>query len=323
MVRGWIGAPRDARAAKMRGEGSPSLEIEAAMDFESALQLSRTACGLGAPLSLVCQEASSSAGAFAPLDYPRPFLLVGRHPLADLSLNNPQVSRRHTYLQAIAGRVFCVDLESRTQTRWEGEEAARSQGWLDPGRFIQVGPYRIHRTDRGPDEPAGSEALDPFAPPDGEGSEPDSLPRLMLELPMWVGGQPAIWAMRGLLALMGRSERCQFSFGDDSISRYHACLVRTPLGLWVVDLAAREGCTSTGSGCAGPGSPRVTCSDSVGSPSSFVMKPHPRGSVVVTCLSRPGPVRPHPRLLVPSPLRNRPGAGGEAWRSGSRRAVPA
>jgi pSer/pThr/pTyr-binding forkhead associated (FHA) protein len=175
------------------------------------------------------------------LDYPRPFLLVGRHPLADLFLNHPQVSRRHAYLQAIAGRVFGVDLQSRTQTYWDGQEAAQAQGWLDPGRFIQVGPYWIHRTDRNPEEPAGSEALDPFAPRDGAGLEGDSLPRPMLELPMRVGGQPALWTMSGLLALVGRSERCQFAFGDQSVSRYHACLVRTPMGLWVVDLASREG----------------------------------------------------------------------------------
>jgi pSer/pThr/pTyr-binding forkhead associated (FHA) protein len=211
------------------------------MSFETALQQFRTACGLSAPLSLVCQEASSAAGAYTPLDYPRPFLLVGRHPQADLSLNHPLVSRRHAYLQAIAGRVFWVDLESRTQTYWDGQEEARAQGWLDPGSFIQVGPYRIHRTDRHPEEPARCEALDPFAPWDGAGSEGDALPRSMLELPMRVGGQPSLWVMSGLLALVGRSQRCQFAFGDLSVSRYHACLVRNPMGLWVVDLAAREG----------------------------------------------------------------------------------
>ena len=211
------------------------------MSFESALQLFRNACGLVAPLSLVCQDASSSAGAFTPLDYPRPFLLVGRHPLADLYLNHTQVSRRHAYLQAIAGRVFGVDLESRTQTYWNGQETAQTQGRLDPGQFIQVGPYRIHRTDRHTEQPARPEALDPFAPRSEEESERDPLPRPMLELPIRVSGLSSTWAMSGLLALMGRSERCQFTFGDDSVSRYHACLVRTPMGLWVVDLAAREG----------------------------------------------------------------------------------
>jgi pSer/pThr/pTyr-binding forkhead associated (FHA) protein len=211
------------------------------MSFESALQLFRTACGLGAPLSLVCQDASSSAGAYTPLDHSRPFLLVGRLPLADLSLNNTQISRRHAYLQAIEGRVSCIDLESRTKTYWDGREVAQSRGWLDPGHFIQVGPYRIHRTDRQLEELASSEALDPFAPWDGEASGRDSPPRAGLELPMRAGGQSSTWSIEGLLALVGRSERCQFVLADDSVSQYHACLVRTPLGIWVVDLVAREG----------------------------------------------------------------------------------
>src|SRR5271156_4911913 len=111
------------------------------MSCESALGLFREACGLSAPLALVCQDASSSAGAYTPLDYPRPFMVIGRLPTADLSLNHEQVSRRHVYLQAIEGRVYCIDLESRTKTHWKGQEGAQSQGWLDSGGSIQVGPY--------------------------------------------------------------------------------------------------------------------------------------------------------------------------------------
>jgi hypothetical protein len=41
--------------------------------------------------------------------------------------------------------------------------------------------------------------------------------------------------------LFGRSEECQLVLTDDSISRYHGSLVRTPAGIWVVDLLSREG----------------------------------------------------------------------------------
>ncbi len=44
-----------------------------------------------------------------------------------------------------------------------------------------------------------------------------------------------------MLALVGRSEECQLALADNSISQQHACLVRTPLGTWVVNLGAREG----------------------------------------------------------------------------------
>ena len=34
---------------------------------------------------------------------------------------------------------------------------------------------------------------------------------------------------------------CQLVLTDDSVSRFHAALVPTPSGVWVVDLLAREG----------------------------------------------------------------------------------
>jgi pSer/pThr/pTyr-binding forkhead associated (FHA) protein len=211
------------------------------MSSEPALELFRKACGLSAPLALVCQDASSSAGAYTPLDYPRPFMLIGRLPTADLSLNHDRVSRRHVYLQAVEGRVYCIDLESRTKTHWKGEEVAQSQGWLDPRGSIQVGPYVIHRTDLPPDGDPPSGMADPFSWPGNEGSDPPHLPRPTLELPFRVDGRSSTWAPQGLMALMGRSDRCQLVLTDNAVSQYHACLVRTPLGAWIIDLAAREG----------------------------------------------------------------------------------
>jgi pSer/pThr/pTyr-binding forkhead associated (FHA) protein len=211
------------------------------MSFEPALGLFRRACGLSAPLALVCQDASSPAGAYTPLDYPRPFMVVGRLPTADLSLNHEQVGRRHVYLQAIEGRVYCVDLESRTKTHWKGQAGDQSRGWLDPGGSIQVGPYRIHRTDLQPDSGPNAVIADPFDPPTNEGSDPLHLPRPTLELPFRVDGRSATWAPEGLLALVGRSDRCQLVLSDNNISHYHAALIRTPLGLWIIDLVAREG----------------------------------------------------------------------------------
>jgi len=62
-----------------------------------------------------------------------------------------------------------------------------------------------------------------------------------LELPFRVDGRSSTWAPEGLLALVGRSDRCQLVLIDNNISQYHASLVRTPLGLWIIDLASREG----------------------------------------------------------------------------------
>jgi pSer/pThr/pTyr-binding forkhead associated (FHA) protein len=208
---------------------------------ETALQLFRKACGLSAPLALVCQDASSQVGAYTPLEYARPFMLIGRQPTADLLLNHDQVSRRHAYLQAIVGRVYCIDLASRSKTFWHGHPDARSQGWLDSGQFIQVGPYRIHRTDRPADLEQQAPVTNPLAGEGVEGSHCEVLPRVALELPFRAGGQSSTWTVGGLLTLVGRSTECQLELNDKSVSQYHACLIRTPLGLWVTDLAAREG----------------------------------------------------------------------------------
>ncbi len=62
-----------------------------------------------------------------------------------------------------------------------------------------------------------------------------------LELPFRVNGRSSTWAPEGLLALVGRADRCQLVLTDNTISNYHAAFVRTPLGLWVIDLASREG----------------------------------------------------------------------------------
>jgi pSer/pThr/pTyr-binding forkhead associated (FHA) protein len=215
------------------------------MSHETPLERFRKACGLGAPLALVAQGTDAPAPSSQPLEWPGPFLLIGRHPKDDLSLPSRQVSRRHAYLQAVAGRVICIDLKSRRGTFWDDEAEHRPWGWLDTGGSIRIGPYRIHRTDYQPDEPAP--LLDPFSPRDDRDSVPRPLPRPMLELPFRVGGLTPTWEMSGLLALAGRTEDCQFLLNDDSISRTHASLVRTPLGTWVVDLGARQGVYVNGS----------------------------------------------------------------------------
>jgi hypothetical protein len=56
-----------------------------------------------------------------------------------------------------------------------------------------------------------------------------------------MGGVSSTWELPGLLAVVGREDHCQFVLENDSISRSHAVLVRTPMGTWVVDLEAREG----------------------------------------------------------------------------------
>src|SRR5271163_402422 len=73
----------------------------------------------------------------------QPFAVIGRDLRADVVLDHVDVSRRHVYLQVVEGRVFWIDLESRTGTR--GERESQRFGWLEGGRTLFVGPYVIRR----------------------------------------------------------------------------------------------------------------------------------------------------------------------------------
>jgi pSer/pThr/pTyr-binding forkhead associated (FHA) protein len=170
-----------------------------------------------------------------------PFALVGRDPQVDMVVRDAQVSRRHAFLHAIAARVFVVDLNSRTKVYWEGEDTPRSRGWLDLDHFVQIGPYRFRRSSRdaGPFDDGESQSW--LAAPDQRPYDAEPALRASLELPIRVGDGPSLWPIEGELALVGRSELCQLVLTEDSISRFHAALVPTPSGVWVVDLLAREG----------------------------------------------------------------------------------
>jgi hypothetical protein len=143
-------------------------------------------------------------------------------------------------LQAIGGGLYCVDLESRSKIRFEGDGGEQSQGWLEPGRFIEIGRCQIRRTDSNPPLSPEARMLDPFAST-GEGLFTHELCRAGLELPVRAREGSAPWRIDGTLALLGRSESCQLVLADETVSKHHACLVRTSAGMWVVELATREG----------------------------------------------------------------------------------
>ncbi len=69
------------------------------------------------------------------------FALVGRSDRCQIRLRHPDVSFRHVYLQNFGGRIFCVDLNSRSGTLW-GDQPRRS-GWLTDSVGPKVGPYQI------------------------------------------------------------------------------------------------------------------------------------------------------------------------------------
>jgi pSer/pThr/pTyr-binding forkhead associated (FHA) protein len=167
--------------------------------------------------------------------FPQPFVVLGRDHRADMLLNDPRISRRHVYLQAVGGWLFWVDLESRTGTRTE--IGPRKSGWLTGNGFLGVGPYAIRRR-AAATEPAGEAALDepPWdLPLVAQAYSREPVPEVALE---FLNGpsRATVWPMRRVLSMIGSARSCKFRLTDRSVSAFHASLVRTPAGLWVVDL---------------------------------------------------------------------------------------
>jgi hypothetical protein len=165
----------------------------------------------------------------------QPFALVGRDSRNHVCLSDSQVSRRHAYLQVVAGQLFCVDLDSRTGVHWP--DGPRPFGWVHPTEEIRIGPFTLSAHPANGDSPPAPPEWDPLgaAPPE------------LTEGPGWfldrwgdTSGLPGRQVKR-VLTLMGRERGCKLRMSDPSVSRFHCSLVWTWRGLWAIDLLSREG----------------------------------------------------------------------------------
>lgn len=169
----------------------------------------------------------------------QPHLLIGAAPNCDVCLEHPDVSQHHAYLQVILGQIACVDLCSRTGTRWDGHQ--KSMDWLTLGRRFHVGPYAVELIDdgRGNQDAPGDFPLDCDALEPGQ-EAPGLLPRVELE---WLNAdfsKPSKRVKR-LITLVGRDPGCQLRLLDPSVSRVHCSLILTKRRFWIVDLLSRKG----------------------------------------------------------------------------------
>jgi predicted component of type VI protein secretion system len=191
------------------------------------------ACGVSGPLQLTVNGPSSHESEVHLLH--QPFALIGRDQRADISLDHKLVSRRHVYLQIVDGQAFWVDLDSRSGTLSEG--ILRRSGWLEAGKPIEIGPFEVQRqlaacltADSCNLEPRSQ--VSPLVARSHGGAP---LPEVALE---FLNGpsRSARWPMNRVMSLIGSAEGCKFRLADPSVSSFHCSLVRTPVGLWVVDL---------------------------------------------------------------------------------------
>jgi hypothetical protein len=191
----------------------------------------REACGLAGPLRLtVAAEGKEDP---VPRELDQPFAMIGRRPGNDLILPHEAVSRYHAYLQVIGGRLFCLDLESRTGTRGENSNASPEQPGFD--QTIRIGPFRIHVSGdlQSSGTWLGSENLkDPLQV---EPAADAFLRAVELDF-LDVDQKRSSWRMTRLLALVGQSARCKVQLVHPSVAKFHCSLLRTPRGVWVVRL---------------------------------------------------------------------------------------
>ena len=170
----------------------------------------------------------------------QPFALIGRDQRADVPLDHALVSRRHVYLQIIEKQGFWIDLDSRSGTFSDGQ--LRKVGWLEPGKLIRIGPFELQQlADGGLAEEAREEGPESKISPlvaRSHGSQP--LPEVTLE---FLNGpsRAASWPMNRVMSLIGSASGCKFRLADPSVSSFHCSLLKTPLGLWVIDLLGPDG----------------------------------------------------------------------------------
>ncbi len=197
------------------------------------------ACGASGPLELEWHD--WIAGAETSRVFDGPSVLVGSDPAADLALSHPSVGKRHAFLQLIEGRLHAFDLDSRDGLRWFG--VPRRSGWIDRRRPMQLGPttIRVVQGDRGDDEEPGAGP----SPLSSRFASRHPLPGVMLDI-RGPKGDSQRWAMDRVLTLIGRSPTCKVRLLESGTSRYACGLVRTPKGVWMVDLRSSQGVTVNG-----------------------------------------------------------------------------
>jgi pSer/pThr/pTyr-binding forkhead associated (FHA) protein len=210
------------------------------LNHQNIMKSFLAACGIEDSFQFAVENQSSTESRLRLLY--QPFAIIGRDLRADVVLDHVDVSRRHIYLQVVEGRVFWIDLESRTGTH--GERESQRFGWLEGGRTFCVGPYvirrfvgdgqtvnNIDRNDLPRDTPLVARAHAHAAQSD-----------VTLE---FLNGpsQSMLKPVHRVLSLIGSASGCKFRLTDSSVSRFHGSLLQTSAGLWIVDLLGQKGIT--------------------------------------------------------------------------------
>jgi pSer/pThr/pTyr-binding forkhead associated (FHA) protein len=196
------------------------------------------ACECRGPLILEVEEGEGARPVRYAFD--RPAILIGSGLGSDLRLEHPDVSRRHAYLQMIFGRPFVVDLDSRTGLTIGGAKSAA--GWVVPGRPIAIGAARISvRSGHSQGDERPGPGSNPLSSKGDRSTSRPPTTSLVVD-----GDDARPIPISRTLTLVGRSPRCKLRLRDPLASRFQVALLRTPGGVWVVDLRSTDGVSVNG-----------------------------------------------------------------------------
>lgn len=209
-------APIDVSHVDETEPERPLEEIVEAFPVPAANTGFLAACGSAEGSRILLRDGTSESS--HPLS--RPFVVIGRNADCDIHLEHPSVAYRHAYLQVVGGRLLCIGL-----SRGAGHSATPF-GWVDPGVSTRIGPWAMSW------RPGDAEV----EPQDTEDRLPDI--RLTAETD---DDLPFEFEVRERVVLLGRDPRCRMRLNDPSVSAFHASVVLTPSGPWIVDLAGRGG----------------------------------------------------------------------------------
>jgi pSer/pThr/pTyr-binding forkhead associated (FHA) protein len=204
--------------------------MEATIVQKYSLEAFLEACGAHGPL-LLDVRGGDGTDAFRRALH-QPFALVGGASAADLQLKDPGVSRRHGYLQMIAGRAYYVDFGSLASVR--GSTARL----LSCRQSLRLGAHQL-RLLRGP-APGADKEPDDLRPLASGSAAQLGIPPLVLEV---VDGDSVKtrWRMNRLVVLLGSAPGCSIRLAAGKHSAVEGSLVATPRGTWLVDLLGRSG----------------------------------------------------------------------------------
>jgi pSer/pThr/pTyr-binding forkhead associated (FHA) protein len=163
----------------------------------------------------------------------QPFALIGREHRADVCLTDPDVRRRHVYIHSIAGRVLYINLQSPQDP--EQADQFKRTSWIESSACIRVGSYDIRLVDGDDNGAAGA-----IAARDRFKDYLDQLPEVTARISE-LDGKSLRCTMRGVVVLLGSATGGAVGLVSRTVSHVHCILIRTPSGVWVVDLLGRGG----------------------------------------------------------------------------------